>query len=367
MRRFSISGPVNFPYSGLEKRAFWKNTVSVGTPCDFENYYRPKFEITPEMGIFTAGSCFAQHIGRSLSQANFNVIDTEIIPDVVPDELANKYGYRLYSARYGNIYTSRQLYQLMRETFENYKPVEQVWTKGTRYYDAQRPSLEPAGLDNENSVLNFRAQHIENIQKALQASDIVVFTFGLTEAWCHTESGDVFPTAPGTIAGQYNSEIYHFKNFGFNEVYEDFCAFRDLIRSINNKMKFIITVSPVPLTATASGEHINVATTYSKSVLRAVCGTLYDKFEDVDYFPSYELVTHPSMHSIYFEANRRSVTKLGVEAAMGTFLKSHGVLTKDFQKKQDLMDDTLKKIENEKNEDRLVCEDLLLEAFADSK
>ena len=49
---------------------------------------------------------------------------------------------------------------------------------------------------------------------------------------------------------------------------------RDLLRDYNENMRFILTVSPVPLVATAGSEHVLAATLYSKSVLRAVAGFL---------------------------------------------------------------------------------------------
>ena len=53
----------------------------------------------------------------------------------------------------------------------------------------------------------------------------------------------------------------------------------------------ILTVSPVPLVATAAGKHVLVATTYSKSVLRVACEEVCQKAADVMYFPSYEIIT----------------------------------------------------------------------------
>ncbi|WP_428660504.1 GSCFA domain-containing protein [Reyranella sp.] len=47
-------------------------------------------------------------------------------------------------------------------------------------------------------------------------------------------------------------------------------------------VRFLLTVSPVPLKASASQNHVLAATTYSKSVLRAVAGQLADTYDDVD-------------------------------------------------------------------------------------
>ena len=73
-------------------------------------------------------------------------------------------------------------------------------------------------------------------------------------------------------------------------------------------MKFIVTVSPVPLTATASGQHVEVATAGSKAILRAACGRLIEKFRDVDYVPSYEIITSQTARGAFYAPNLRSVT-----------------------------------------------------------
>jgi hypothetical protein len=151
-----------------------------------------------------------------------------------------------------------------------------------------------------------------------------VFTFGLTEGWVHRESGTAYPTAPGTIAGSFDADVYAFKNFTSAEILEDFIKFRALVKEHNPNLRFILTVSPVPLTATASDDHVLVATTYSKSVLRAVAGELYSQFSDVDYFPSYEMIASPFSRAAFYEANLRSVSEEGVEAVMRVFFQEHG-------------------------------------------
>jgi GSCFA family len=58
----------------------------------------------------------------------------------------------------------------------------------------------------------------------------------------------------------------------------------------NRAKQILLTVSPVPLTATFSGMDVVMANAYGKSGLRAVAQLIYDEFEEVDYFPSYEMV-----------------------------------------------------------------------------
>ncbi len=348
------------PYEGLERRAFWRSAVSERSPLDPGDIYRPKFPVTRDMRIVTAGSCFAQHIGRALKAAEFNVVDTERFPGEHTPTTARRFGYDLFSARYGNIYTARHLLQLLREARGRFEPAHPVWERDGRYCDSQRPSVEPEGLDSAELVSIHRALHLANVRRAFFNCDLLIFTFGLTEAWIDRESGTVYPTAPGTIAGHHDSEIFEFHNFGFDEVLKDFDAFLKIMRSRNPGIRVLVTTSPVPLTATASGEHVEVANAFSKSVLRAVCGTLAGTHDDVDYFPSYEIITSSAARGAYFEANLRSVAPAGVETAMTLFLAAHGIPDQPSSQKrpptgpmQDLSPDTA------------ICEDVLLEAFAE--
>lgn len=173
--------------------------------------------------------------------------------------------------------------------------------------------------------MRLRREHLSKVREAFHSCDVFVFTFGLTEAWIHKETGTVYPTAPGTLAGSFDPDTFAFRNYRHREIFDDFAHFRERMREINPDIRFVITTSPVPLTATASGQHVEVASTYSKAVLRAVCGELYDTFDDVDYFPSYEIITSQRAGGAYYEANLRSVTPEGVQMAMSSFMAAHGV------------------------------------------
>jgi len=297
----------------------------VGTrqPDSIHEVYQRRFPIAPEDRIATAGSCFAQHISRYLRRNGYRVLDLEPAPTEVPAATAQQYGYGVYSARFGNIYYVRQLLQLAREALEGHRPAEPVWEREGRYFDSQRPAVEPRGLDSPELVLEHRRRHLEAVRTMLTTADVLVFTLGLTEGWEHSATGTVFPAAPGTIAGDYDPDAYAFHNFSVAEVYADFVAFRDLVHRHNPTLRFLLTVSPVPLAATASDANVLVATTYSKSVLRAAAGQLYAEFEDVDYFPSYEIITAGPGAGRFFGPGLRDVTPEGVETVMGYFFSEH--------------------------------------------
>lgn len=150
--------------------------------------YTKKFDISG-LKIATAGSCFAQHIARNLRARGADVLDEETAPRWMSTQTANAYGYKLYSARYGNIYLVRQLLQILQETFEDATFANPVWEKGGRYFDAFRPSVEPLGLSSEDEVLLHRKLHLNAVRRMISQADLLAFTMGLTEGWIHQASG----------------------------------------------------------------------------------------------------------------------------------------------------------------------------------
>ncbi len=346
------------PYIGLPARSFWKSGVVETRPETITDLHRPKFTIDREMEIATAGSCFAQHIARNLRARGFNVLDAEPSPPHLSDAEAQRFGYKLYSARYGNIYCVRQLLQITQEAYGKFSPALPVWERDGRFFDAMRPSVEPNGLKTHDAVMRHRASHLAHVRSIFKSAKLIVFTLGLTEAWIDSETGTTYPTAPGTLAGTFDPTRFEFKNFTHAEILSDFLAFRALVHRRNPGVQFLLTVSPVPLTATASRDHVLSATTYSKSVLRGVAGELAHTYDDIDYFPSYEMIATPFSRGAFYADNLRSVQEDGVHAVMRSFFSSYG------EEIEVSVAPPAPKAKVAKSSDDVVCEDALLEAFA---
>jgi len=343
------------PYQSLPSKAYWKQVVAERNCLEIEGWYAKKWPIT-QSRISSAGSCFAQHIGRYLRDFGFNFLDVEPPPPGLVKACWAEYGYGLYSARYGNIYTPRQLLQLLLRATGELKPVEDVWGFEGGYVDPFRPALERAPFSSPEEVEAMRKSHLQAVLKLFEQTDVFIFTLGLTEAWVSKDEGLVFPLCPGVRGGKFDSLKYRFRNFSFAAVKTDLEEFVSRVRSINNNIKFIFTVSPVPLVATASGEQVVVATTYSKSVLRGVAGLLAEKYSYVDYFPSYEIIASPVMKGIFYEPDMRSVTSSGVQHVMKCFFGQHHPPRKTRARDRP---------EEGKLSDDLVCEELLLQSFGD--
>jgi hypothetical protein len=326
---------MNHPYKNLPDYCFWnralvnKNKEDVD-PVVVDNIIL----INNTTKVATAGSCFAQHISRYLQNIGFNYYITEKMHPIIPIEISHLYNYGTYSARYGNIYTVRQLLQLYDSAFNSFRPNETYWKKSdTSYIDPFRPDIQPNGFSSINELVNNRVIHLSNVRKMFENLDVFVFTLGLTECWVSKTDGAVFPICPGVIAGHFTNDKYEFKNFNVKEIVDDLNIFMRNLKSINANSKVILTVSPVPLIATASNSHVLTATTYSKSVLRVAAEEISRTFENVDYFPSYEIITGNYAKGTYYDSDLRSITSQGVDHVMNVFLK-HYVNNSEFISKK---------------------------------
>jgi hypothetical protein len=188
-----------------------------------------------------------------------------------------------------------------------------------RYHDPFRPAIEPNGFESLEEMRASREWAVAAFRRAITEAKFFVFTLGLTESWFNKSKGYEYPMCPGTAAGSFDPAAHEFRNQSFDMVRGNLYDALTKIRSVNAGVHVILTVSPVPLTATNSGRHVLTATTESKSILRAVAGQVRSGNSRVDYFPSYEMITAPVFRGRFFEPNMRTVSEEGVGFVMGSF------------------------------------------------
>jgi hypothetical protein len=305
------------PYRSQPDRAFWSRAVAKGfSPTDA--YTGPTPLLMKSDRIMSAGSCFASNLIPFLERDGFTYLRTEE-PHPYFRELSENLGYRNFTAAYGNIYTARQFVQLIDRAYGRFVPAEDRWHVDGAVVDPFRPGLRyPARSDAEYDVLT--AQHLAAVREGLENATVLVFTLGLTEAWRSPLDGAVYPACPGTVAGTFDPARHEFHNFSASEVTDDLHATCDRLHEVNPGLRIILTVSPVPLVATATDAHVVVATTRSKSILRVAAGEVADARANVAYFPAYEIVTGPQAPHDFFEPDRRDVSSSAVEAVMDALM-----------------------------------------------
>jgi hypothetical protein len=307
------------PYKSAPDRAFWSRAIAKGFD---EGSLQASTLLRSDDRVVSAGSCFAANIVPYLEAEGVAYVRTTRPPTTLPEAAESAMSYGAFSAGYGSIYTARQMLQTVKRAYGLWSPRTDRWHTDKGVIDPFRPGLElVAASDREFDAL--QAQHWERVRRAFAEATVFVFTLGLTEAWEAVEDGAVYPACPGTIAGSFDPERHRFVNFTVSQVVRDLSDAIGILREHNPLLRVILTVSPVPLVATATSQHVLAATIYSKSVLRAAAGEVVAALANVEYFPAYEIITGPQAPAEYFQADRREPSAQGIAAVMRV-LFGHG-------------------------------------------
>lgn len=312
-----------FPYYNLQTIQVWNKAENWHEFINPINPHRdsiPKFEIDSRMSIASAGSCFAQRISQSLKSQDFNYLVTEKAPKLLSKELASDFNYGIYTARFGNIYTVRQLLQLLERASNTFGVENQAWlTKDKFFIDKFRPRIQPNGFESVSELLDDSRRHLIKVLEMFTTAEIFIFTLGLTESWVDLQDGSVLPACPGRGFGEFDKDIHKFKNFTHNEIMSDMRLFIEKITVINPQIKIILTVSPVPMAATIENQHILLSSTYSKATLRSVATEICQIYSNVEYFGSFEILKASARDHIYWESDFREVNSTGLNAVFASF------------------------------------------------
>ncbi|HVT30706.1 MAG TPA: GSCFA domain-containing protein [Lacipirellulaceae bacterium] len=335
------------PYAVKGAAQFWRTAVASIPPEEVCPIPHKRFVINAQDRVATAGSCFAQHVSRHIgTMAGIDFLQTEVSPADQP----------VFSARYGNIYTVAQLRQLLLEaTGQLPVPPLALQRSDGRWVDAFRPTTYTEGFATKADVTTARRAHLDAVRRLFAECSVFIFTLGLIEGWTMSDSKFVLPVHPGVVTDEDDSLEVRFHRYSYEETKSEFIAFWNEFRNINPRVRLIITVSPVPLTATFTDDHVLQATVYSKSVLRSVCGTLENSISDVFYFPSYEIISSHFNNGKYFDSNKRTINEPGISHVMRVFEKTYLISSSE-------LDDTsgfpsVNKILDTSFSERVICDE----------
>ena len=352
------------PYSDLPPAAFWRTGVAEPGLFGLRDLWASPWQLPSDARFSTYGSCFAQHISRALVARKMGWLNGEPAPGRTPAKIAEAFNYGVFSARTGNIYTAAQLLTHVEMAAGVRDPATlELWPDGALWRDSIRPAIEPVGFASAEDLQLSRASMVRGFRRSITGADVFVFTLGLTEGWENAATGQCYPLCPGTLAGAFDPDHHRFRNYQYPDIRSSLEAAFALMWQINPNLRILLTVSPVPLTATASGQHVLSATTYSKSTLRAVAGDLASADPRIDYFPSYEIIMGAPTRAAFFEPNLRSVAPQGVDFVMSHFFRGlnatapavHGTDSAQADKEQAVADTMAA--------EDLICEEMTLEAF----
>jgi len=282
--------------------AGWR--MSQRAPVDV--HVAPKFRLSPADAIFTMGSCFARNVEANLVKLGAHVLLKDFdFPMHLFDQGHSKFESLINSPRRSNLVRSvlnKYTPLSMLNEFERILAPEKFRDpfKGLIQVDVDKwadPHIKNTRMLSLNDALLARA-HIENATAKVTEATAVFLTLGFTETWLDSETGIVMNQAPKPVLIKKWPERFRFFNATHAEVLQSLEEMYCLItQRVRPDMKFIVTVSPVPLGTTFTEKDVISANTYSKSTLRSAVGEFCMRYANVDYYPSYEMVinTHPDV------------------------------------------------------------------------
>lgn len=271
--------------------------------------------ITRETAIGSIGSCFATRIAHQLQMWGYNyVLEEDDLPADVPLERLPSTTYRAGPARCGTLFDTPSMRQVVERAFGLWSPPKVITRSGARIVDPFRTVNQPF-----QTVADYEADyeaHTHALRRALLRCEVFVLTLGLTEAWQFAPTGDYVSVPQLTRAPQ----LFRRRRLSVDENLAELERIFDVYRAHRPDVRFIVSVSPVPLNKTFTAEHVVVASSLSKAVLRVAAEEFVARHPGAAYyFPSYEAVLYGTRQP--WEADMRHVSGEAVGRVMRLFQK----------------------------------------------
>jgi len=276
----------------------------------------PGFKMQREDKIFAIGSCFARGVELALIGQKMDVLsrtaEFDSFPSMngeLPLGFTNKYNtFSIYNELCWALEPAAE--------FPRHSLVD--LGNGIFYDPHTNPALQLTDL--EQTI--HRREIMRMVTSRISQCRVVIITLGLVEVW-RDNTANVFINRliPDMLSSYPNRYELHLTSFVENLLNLE--RIHGLLSQFGHQdVQIVVTVSPVPLQATFSGEDVVIANTHSKSLLRAVAQEWATSHENVHYFPSYEIVQN-SDRSLTWEEDMRHVKGEVVRHIMSLFLHNY--------------------------------------------
>lgn len=245
----------------------------------------PKLKIRENDKIFCIGSCFAREIEKTLEQFGLCVssLRMEMPPDKELDFSLNAFlnKYTVHSI------LSELTLALEPEVIEPSRCLVEVSDGIFQDYQLAGNRLSTSF----DKMLSYRADFSRGFS-CVRDANVVILTLGLSEVWYDKACDLYLNKAPDPKALRRHPDRFELRVLDYEETLKGLEDIYSLLsKHLSSGFKVFITVSPVPLLSTFREVDIFEANSYSKSVLRVATEAFVNRYDNVGYFPSYEMVT----------------------------------------------------------------------------
>ena len=278
--------------------------------------------IEPTDRIFTIGSCFAEEIRKAMAVFGFSMLPRYASLQIDPERVRVDELPKREHLNYYNSFTVLQEFERIagewtQEPDDYWTVSGTLWPSSEYFQDPYRRLL----FGRDVPALHGAIEGLNQIMsEGFRAADVFLITYGMVEVFVNKRSGRVVSQKPLYFGGG-GLEQTTFKQSTFEENLQNLRRTVEIVERHRPGAKIVMTVSPVALERTFSGDDIVVANCEGKSLLRAVLGQIAREFENVVYFPAYELVTSGGRDS--FEIDGRHVKPEVVQQVVNAFIEAY--------------------------------------------
>lgn len=280
--------------------------------------------LRPGTKIFAMGSCFACEIRSKLRARGYDVYPKYSDLDFAPDR--QRVG-KLPTKDNQNYYTTFSIRQEIERVIDRKR-----WTESDLLRRRSHSLIamdgwsevfqDPYRCDVYGSDVESTLDISDKIGTAtmtgLEQADIVILTLGLTECWRNRANGMFVCRGPANETCELFSQLEFYRS-GFAENYANVVTTVDRILALDATKTIVLTVSPVALKLTWTGQDIVVANMASKSILRAVADAVCRDRPQLVYWPSFEYASRRDV----FSADGRHVREDAVADIVDSFTSAH--------------------------------------------
>jgi len=220
------------------------------TPSDWKINHQTK--------ILTIGSCFADVLGSQLTDNKFQVLNNP----------------------FGTVFNPLAITKLIDLSLDGKPPHPALYHQNADKIWLHHDFHSSLWSDNRVHLEEKLKEKQHQVNQFLRNTDVLVITLGTAFAYRHRATNVLVGNCHKVPSDRFVKELLHLDqiNIGLEHL-----IFK--LQPIKRDLRIILTVSPVRHT-----KDTLPLNQVSKSTLRLVCHRLSEKFRQVEYFPSYEIM-----------------------------------------------------------------------------
>ena len=248
------------------------------------------FEFNLNNRIISLGSCFADTMGARLSDSKFNI-------------LVNPFGI---------VFNPLSIFELLELSLERSEIIDNGLVKrdGQFFHYKLHSSFSNR---SRKALLQAFDHQLDVVREALYDYNKIILTFGSAYTYRQKDTQLLVSNCHKMPQQQFEKSL-----LTVEDIVTAFFGVHEMIKQINPKVEFILTVSPIRHTK----ESLTL-NSVSKSVLRLTCHYLSTMAEDVYYYPAYEIVMDDLRDYRFFEKDMIHPNEQAVDYIWNHFSSNH--------------------------------------------